>query len=162
MRAPSACSLDELAAFREFVEQGDEVDSNGLQCRIKRATTLAFGTCDGSLVAVAAIKRQELDYRKRIFKKATIGDSAANYLHELGWIFVAPDFRDNKFSVELVRNALAPLSAENVYSTTKTNNTPMHHTLLKFGFAAAGKPWRSSRGPYNLVMYLRPAPNRIR
>jgi len=36
---------------------------------------------------------------------------------------------------------------------------PMHRTLLKFGFAEAGGPWRSMRGPHDLAMYLRPAPD---
>jgi len=157
LKAPGACSPAELAAFRNLVVQGDEVDPNCLEDRIERANTLAFGNCNGSLVAVAAVKCQELGYRKGIFEKAGIGDLTGNYPYELGWIFVAPDFRDRKFSVALVEKSLSSFSAENVYSTSKTANTPMHRTLLKFGFSVAGDPWRSIRGPYDLAMYLRPA-----
>jgi GNAT superfamily N-acetyltransferase len=158
LREPTACSSAESAAFRDLVVQGDEVDPDGLEGRIQKAKALVFGTCDDLLVGVAAVKCQERNYRHGIFQKAGISDLAGRYVYELGWIFVVPEFRGKGFSVALVEKSLASFGAENVYSTSKTSNTPMHRTLLKFGFSAEGNPWRSKRGPYDLAMYLRPAP----
>jgi len=144
-----------LAAFHALVVQGDEVDPNGLEGRIKKASTLAFGLCNGVLVAVAAVKRQELGYRRDTFKNAGISELTANYPCEFGWAFVTPEYRGKKFSIALVEKSLSSLKAENVYATTKTSNAQMHSVLGKFGFAPAGQPWRSHRGPYDLAMYLR-------
>lgn len=158
LKSPKACSPAELGTFHDLVVQGDEVEPHRLEDRIKKANTLAFGYCSGLLAAVAAVKCQEFNYRKGIFENAGIADLTDKYPYELGWIFVLPEFRERKFSVTLVEKTLLSLGTENFYSTSKTSNTRMHRTLFKFSFSATGTPWRSSRGPYDLAMYLRPAP----
>lgn len=140
-----------------MVVQGDEVDPNGLEQRIENAKALLFGISDELRVAVAAVKCPDSDYRERIFRKAGIGDLSAKHEFELGWLFVVPKYRRKGFSTLLVNAAMEALGTSNSYATSKTTNFPMHRTLLKFGFFSAGKPWRSSRGPYDLAMYLKSA-----
>ena len=65
LKTHASCSPAELKAFRDLVVQGDEVDPNGLEQRIENAKALLFGISDELLVAVAAVKCPDSDYRAR-------------------------------------------------------------------------------------------------
>lgn len=157
LKKPAKCTATELSVFHKLVVQGGEVDPDGLEVRIRNAKALAFGFRDDVLIGVAAVKSQTADYRHRVFQKANLGELSSTYAYELGWVFVAPDHRQNGFAAELVQKSLAAFSSESIYATAKATNAPMHRTLCKVGFSPAGNWWRSVRGQYDLAMYLKPA-----
>ena len=50
---------------------------------------------------------------------------------------------------------LDSLKGGKIYTTSRATNKPMHALLVANGFALTGRPWRSSRGPYDLVLHVR-------
>jgi GNAT superfamily N-acetyltransferase len=134
---------------------GGEVSPNRLEKRIYSSKQLLLGYCNEFLVAVAAIKQPSLTYKKTIFQKAGIGDSAKQYEFELGWMFVHELHRRKRYSTLLTDEATRVLGNSSSYATTRTTNNRMHQTLTRFGFTRAGATWRSSRGNYDLSLFVR-------
>ena len=44
---------------------------------------------------------------------------------------------------------------QNVYTTSRSDNDAMHALLVAYGFKAAGKPWHSERGAYDLLLHIK-------
>ena len=87
-KAPSECTDEQIGAFCDLVRKGDEVVSEGLEGRVRRAWLLAFGSADGSLVAVAGIKRPDPGYRAKVFDKSGTKLNPRDFVVELGWVMV--------------------------------------------------------------------------
>lgn len=153
-KRPADCSPAEIAVFCELVKKGDEVDPDGLEDRVRSARLLAFGSLDASLIAVCAIKHPHSGYRGDVFRKSGGGLSPQRFPVELGWLMVEEKFRRKGFGRRTLDALLGSL-AENVYATSRGTNTEMHGLLNGYGFKRVGTPWRSERGPYELVLHVK-------
>lgn len=151
---PSACDEKTLADFRALVLAGGEVTSTGLEDRVRSAVRLIFLKVCGCLCGVAALKRPEENYRKKISAQSGIPLPEAEYRFELGWVFVMPSARGRGFSVDLTREALSAAGAAGVFATSRSDNIAMHRALAKFGFEPVGEPYPSDRGDYQLQLFL--------
>ena len=156
-REPSDCHDTEIGDFMAFVLAGGEVKPKGLEGRIRSAISLVFLTVGCCLCGVAALKRPEASYRKRVSSSSTIALPEQKFSYELGWVFIMPSARGRRFSVDLTRAALASAGNKGVFSTSRTDNPSMHATLHKFQFVSVGKSWASDRGDHNLQLFLRHA-----
>jgi len=154
-KSPKDCSEAELEAFENFVKAGDEVEREGLHSRIIKASHLLFlYDSTGMLAGVSAIKRPYPDYRNKVFAKAGVAALAKLYEVELGWVFVAPTHRDQRLSRKLVEQIMPYADGNLIYATTRRENEPMLRTLCRYGFHHEGKPYKSKRGDYELVLFV--------
>lgn len=153
-KRPTDCADDELRAFCDLVKKGDEVDPDGLEERVERASLLVFGSLDGTLTCVGGMKKPNEGYRAGVFRKSGSNLTPADFSAELGWIMVEERFRRRGFGMR-VMGALLGSFGQNIYSTSRSKNEAMHGLLISCGFAREGKPWRSERGPYDLVLHIK-------
>ena len=143
-----------LAAFRDLVLQGGEVQPAGLAGRVKRAAFLAFAHDSEGLVGVAALKNPNAGYRANVFEKAE-STLAEDHPYELGWVYVVPAARRRGISGLLVR-ALFERGAAGVYATSRTRNDAMRRTLEQADFRVVGRPYPSAEHPgEELALFLR-------
>lgn len=64
--APDGFSQDEHDLFGVLVRQAREVDENALATNMRTAKALVFGRIVGKVLGIAALKRPQASYRKRI------------------------------------------------------------------------------------------------
>ena len=154
-KAGDRCTDAEIAAFCELVRKGDEVDPDGLEGRVRRARLLSFGTSEGALVAVAGIKNPYTGYRAGVFDKSRSELSPLDFGAELGWVMVDETARRRGYGRYVLDAVLKSLKGGWIYTTSRAANKPMHALLVAHGFALEGRPWRSSRGSYDLVLHVK-------
>jgi GNAT superfamily N-acetyltransferase len=155
IKAPKDCSDAEVAAFSCLVRQGGEVESKGLERRVRAARALAFlYVKDGALAGVAALKRPTTKHRDDVFGSAGTPEERAPYSLELGWVFVAEDHRGKGYSRALAQAALRYAAEAPMFATTREDNGRMQTTLSRLGFQRLGNAWKSARGNYNLVLFV--------
>lgn len=155
-KRPAECSDAELGSFEHFARRGGQVAFRGLRQRIRAAEWLVFlYEGDGILAAVAALKRPNESYRRKVFESAKTLVNPSDFEYELGWVYVEPRFRGRRYSRLLVESALALAPTANVYATTREDNGWMRQTNSRCGFEEAGNPYLSDDGDHKLVLYLR-------
>lgn len=152
-KAPVSCSTAEIEEFIRLVKQGGEVADEGLEHRVMNAEQLVFLQSGGQVVGVAALKRPNPTYRERVASASGIGLSEASFRYELGWVFVAPSARGNGYSQSLVQEALSLSDNCGVFATSRTDNGPMHRTLVKLGFKQVGMAYASRHGEHRLQLF---------
>ncbi|HEX2854335.1 MAG TPA: hypothetical protein VHO24_13950, partial [Opitutaceae bacterium] len=155
-RLPADFSAEQKDEFAEFIIAGGEVAPEGLRERLESALRLTFMYAQGkALCGVAALKQQSEEYRGKIFQKAEASDPAANFPYELGWIVVQKELRGHRLSGRLVDTALKMIEKAGSYATVRLDNEPMRRTLIRYGFRPEGTHFRSTRGPYDLALYVK-------
>ena len=154
-KAPSACTDEEVSAFKELVLAGGEVNAGTLPELMSRSLALAFARKANSLVAVAAIKRPNVGYRAGVFTKSKGKQDPARFEFELGWVYVSPSARGNGAASALVSALVPALNAAPAYATSRVDNERMHATLKRFGFVAAGVPYPSKINEPEIQLFLR-------
>ena len=155
VKTPSSCTDSEIAAFCSLVRQIGEADPGGLENRVRSALALVFLHRDGQLAGIAALRAPGEPYKAAIFHLSGVDADPAAYGADIGWVFVPESHRGKHLSRLLVDAALSRAKGINVFAISKPSNAPMNRTLEHFGFARAGRPWYSSRGNYDLVLYVR-------
>ena len=139
---PNWFSQDERDLFSSLVQQAGEVGENALATNMKSAKALVFGRIAGEVLGIAALKRPQASYRKRIGRKAGVEIGPESYPYELGYVFVLPKAQGKKLSHFLVAAALAHTEGAAVFATTRTDNVAMLATLAKAGFRQFGQDYR--------------------
>jgi len=134
---------------------GGEVAPEGLEHRVRAAARLVFLEVCCCLRGIAALKRPQQEYRKRVSVKSGFALPEAKYPFELGWVFVMPSARGRGFSRDLTQAALSAAGTAGVFATSHTGNIPMHKALEKFGFARVGEPYPSERGRHKIQLFVR-------
>lgn len=157
VKQPGECSDQEINEFVGLVNQGGEVDPDGLEERVRRAKKLLF-LRDSSLVAVSAIKRFYQQYKNSVFTKAGCSNIAGSYKLEMGWMYVKPESRGKGFGRKLLEEMISQLSGVNYYTTVRSDNQIMQHMLSSHGFTKAGMEYPSSRGNNKIILYIKPKP----
>lgn len=157
IRPPVDCSQRELEEFATFVEEGGEVNPYKLRERIGKAYALLFFRENARLIGVAALKQPDHSYRASIFKKAHSTLSPELYPFELGWIFILHDARGRKLSHHIVGAAVEYSGNVGLFATARADNFGMHNPLAAKDFVKNGVDFRSSRGKYNLSLFIRNA-----
>ena len=160
-REPTSCNDNEIADFKALVLAGGEVTPGGLDQRIRAAVGLVFLSEGRLLRGIAALKSPLQTYRKEVFAKSGVPLAEEEYPFELGWVFIIPSARGKKLSLKLVQAAVTVAGGCAVFATSRTDNLPMHATLVKCGFLPAGDSYRSTRGSYELQLFVRNATPKV-
>jgi hypothetical protein len=129
----------------------------GLVERIRNSAALAFAYEDGVLAGVAALKRPQASYRRRIGAASDVALSESMFPFELGWVYVLPDSRGKHLSLALCESALSVSAGSAVFATSRVDNEPMHKSLARCGFQLSGKPYASGRSKDELAVFIRNA-----
>jgi len=153
IRQPQSCNDFDIAAFCSLVRQGGEVEVDGLEERVRTARALAFLYIDRALAGIAALKQPNRRHRDGVFIAAGLAN-AADFAFELGWVFVPPEHRGRGYSWIVSAAALSQADGISTFATTRLDNVPMQKTLSRLSFNRAGDAWASSRGEYQLVLYV--------
>jgi predicted GNAT family N-acyltransferase len=143
---PDEFSASEIAVFNRLVVAGGEVATAALTTNIEAAKALVVGRIEGKFEAVAALKRPQASYRKRIASKAGVDLGREDYPFELGYVFLSPKVRGQKLSHRLVAAALQDADGAAVFATARTDNTPMLRALARAGFEHVGQDYRGRAG----------------
>jgi GNAT superfamily N-acetyltransferase len=161
VKSPRACSDLEIGVFIACVRAGGEVSVQGLVERIRGAAALGFAHRDGLLLGVSALKLPQASYRRRIGSESGTQLRDTQFPYELGWVYVMPDARGKGLSLALSEAVLASSADAGVFATSRTDNNPMHRTLIKLGFQPAGKSFTSGRGKHVLQVFTRDAAQQV-
>lgn len=140
----SSFSNNERQAFVAMVRAGGEVGDAVLEDNVREAKCLVFLRVGDALAGVAALKNPRGSYRARISKSCGVDLTAGDYPFELGYIYVTEARRGKGHSSELVEAALGAAEGSGIFTTSRTNNAPMHAVLAKFGFSSAGQSYPGS------------------
>lgn len=152
-KPPTKCSEGELRKFEHLVRQGFEGSDDSLPIRIHEAKQLAFYyAAENALAAIAALKAPNKLYRDDVFKKANALVDPADYILELGWVFVLPDHRGSQIAERLCQQLLKRNPNSFVFATTRPNNKSMIRILHALGFVQEGIPF--PRRKEELILYL--------
>lgn len=151
---PSDMSADELSAFKVFVLTGGEVSAESLPALVMQALSLAVAKFDGKLVAVGAIKRPNIGYRARAFRKSGATRDPVHFAFELGWIYVHPSARGKGIASSLVEALVPSLKGAPAYATSRVNNVRMHAALKRVDFKAVGTPYPSGLSESDIQLFL--------
>ncbi len=152
--APDELPKNERDLFSALVQQGGEIDGNALANNIGSAKALVIGREAGDVRGIAALKRPQASYRRRIGGKAGVEIGLARYPYELGYVVLVPEARGQKLSHCLIAAALAHAESAAVFATTRTDNAAMLATLAKAGFKQAGQDYRG-RGSRMIRLLVR-------
>jgi RimJ/RimL family protein N-acetyltransferase len=107
------------------------------------------------LCGISALKRPVRSYRDHVTTESGVDLPEENFPYEIGWIFVMPSLRGRRLSLDLTRAALDGTGDAGLFATSRTDNTAMQAMLKKCGFVHAGKSWKSSRGNYDLQLFVK-------
>jgi hypothetical protein len=141
--SPVCCSLRELEAFESLVKEGGEVHPDGLGERIRAAVHLGFVKDQhNDLVAVAAIKRPNSEYRDKVFTDARASHLIQRFgVLELGWAYTRPGLRKLGLC-SLLTSLLLTQVQEPVFVTTRIDNQETKGILARTGFTFLGVPYQ--------------------
>jgi GNAT superfamily N-acetyltransferase len=153
--APERFPQDERDLFGALVREAGEVGKNALATNIRTANALVFGRLAGKVLGIAALKRPQASYRRRIGGKAGVDLDPARYPYELGYVFLLPEAQGKKLSHGLVAAALAHAEGAAVFATARADNAAMLAALAKAGFKQAGQDYRG-RGTRMIRLLVKP------
>jgi predicted GNAT family N-acyltransferase len=154
----SDCSQAEIKVFENVVVEAGEVQTDSLRSLIVRAVSLIFLYSDSDeLAGIAAVKRPDEGYKRKVFSRANSPENPYHYDYELGWIVVRENYRGNHLSRYLVEAALRVIDGAKIYATTRATNVAMRRTNERYGFRVSGEPYPSSRrgDNYELLLFVR-------
>lgn len=145
-------SGDERAAFIKLVRKGGEVDGRALVANVKSARVLILGSIAGDVKGIAALKRPQANYRKRIGQKSGADIGEAHCPYELGYVFLLPEARGKGLSHRLVAKALEHVDSKAVFATARVDNKAMLATLAKGRFKQIGQDYSGRSGRIRLLI----------
>jgi predicted GNAT family N-acyltransferase len=145
------CSLTEINNFFELAKKAEQVDENGLLNRINNSELLGFCYSNEQLVGISAIKNPNENYKKRIFRKASIEEEAKNFRFELGYSYTEEEFRGKRISFNINRKLVDKILSDNIYATTA--NQGMIKILSKIGFHKIGKSYKGNHNTDEIQIY---------
>jgi GNAT superfamily N-acetyltransferase len=135
-------SGDQRAAFIRLVQEGGEVGKTALATNMKNARVLILGSVAGDVKGIAALKRPQASYCKKIRERAGVEVGEPLYPYELGYVVLAPEARGKRISHRLVAEALAHADGRAIFATARDENRAMLATLATAGFRRVGREYR--------------------
>lgn len=91
---PVNCTVRQIAAFTEIVQEGGEVPIENLKRGVPMAEMLFFTLTEKDAIAgVSAIRFQNRIYHEHLFEKAGVPEMFNPYSVESSWLAIRPDYR---------------------------------------------------------------------
>lgn len=154
IKTPDDCTDEEKKKFIKLVEKGNEVDKASLPKLVNSAYLLAFSYIGDNLVGAGGIKRPYDSHRKGVFEKASSFLNHEEFEVELGWIYTEKKFRKRGIAKNITRELLGKVKDRKIYTTTRTDNK-IRDMLKEFLFYESGEEYKSARGKYSLVLFVK-------
>jgi ribosomal protein S18 acetylase RimI-like enzyme len=146
----SEFSEDEKELFKNFVADKGQVYMKSLNKLIDNSILL-FIPDTINIDAVGALKIPTKKHKEKVFGKSKSGLDPKDFKFELGWIVSLKERQGlGKKVVEFLLNC----QPKN-YATVREDNDAMIHILEKYGFKKYGDPYKSERGDYKIVLYVK-------
>jgi GNAT superfamily N-acetyltransferase len=156
----------EIDSFKDLVMSEDQVRSYTFDGLIDKKPILCmFFNEQSKLIACGALKIPYCSHKEEVFSNAKASCNASDFEYEMGWDVVEKNHRGNGLQSELISKRLEyakQLGVKKVYATiqednevSKNNNERSKHNYEKHGFIREGEPFESSRGKYNIVLYIK-------
>lgn len=155
IRSPERCSKEERAAFIALAGKSNEVEPQDLESGFDRARFVLWTNDARVLTGVSALKIPRQSYREGVFTKAKSALNHGDYPLEFGYLYVEEDRRKNGYGRVLVKKALSLAGKDGVFATTREANKDFHPFLVDQGFVLVGEPYKSKRGEFNLLLFVR-------
>jgi len=154
IKNPKNCSQDEIRQFAAMVTAGGEVDLSLLNKGLMRAYILAFEDDGEKPVAVGALKNPLVSYKKKIFTKSSSGLNANEPWLEMGWFYTIPEARKQGHAFKIMKALCSEAYGKKVYATVRSDNKAAQALLNKAGFKRIGEKYASTRGNYELSLFI--------
>jgi GNAT superfamily N-acetyltransferase len=155
IKRPKECSGPERSAFIALAGKSNEVDPNDLESGFDRARFVLWTQDEKGVAGVAALKIPRQSYWEGVFEKSESGLSHAEFPLEFGYLYVEEDRRKKGLGHMLIQRTLILAGSEGIFATTREKNTRVHSRLIEQGFQQAGSPYKSKRGDFNLLLFVR-------
>lgn len=98
---------------------------------------------------IGALKIPNKDYKKKVFRLSKSNENSDKYSFELGWIVSLASGNGNKIM------KLLSSFEDKLYTTVREENNKMIHLIKKYGFQQTGVSYKSSRGNYKLLLFIK-------
>lgn len=138
---PGVFTGGERMRFHELVANAGEVAGAALTANIENARVLVMLKHEGVVHGVAALKRPQESYRKKVMQQAAVALPASDFPYEFGYVYIEPNLQGRGLSHRLVSEALAHSDGAAVFATVRIDNAAMRATLSKAGFTALGQSY---------------------
>ncbi len=145
-----AFALAQVEEFKKVILDAGEVRSETFDNLIARNPKIIFINSAENPDGIGALKIPFEDYRREVFTKARSHKNSEDYRYELGWIVSLKKGCGNQIMECMLADAYGPL-----YSTVRKENEIMIYLLKKYNFIQEGVPYNSTRGDYELLLFIR-------
>ena len=152
IKRPQDCTKSDIKQFEKLVVEGGQVNTDGLDKKIKECMFLAFCYANNELASIAALKNKSAEYVESVYAKTGEANSKSLPLIEIGYCFTNHHHRGKKYNSNLVDKLLLKVKDKSVFATT--GNPVMKSFFEKRGFRRVGKPYA---GIYNkdIILYFK-------
>ena len=140
---------EQIAMFKKILVGAGQVTKDTFDGLIAKNPQIVILGEFSSPKGIGALKIPYIKHKVKVFRQAKSLKSVNNYRFELGWIVSLEKGSGNK-----IMGALK-CSYSDVYSTVREDNEPMIFLLKKYGYKQEGSPYKSDRGEYNLLLFIK-------
>ena len=140
----------EIETFKKIVLDEGEVTEETFDGLVDKKPILLFAPDTSNIKAVGALKIPHESYKNKVFKKSGSELVPNDFQYELGWVVsLKPGLG------KIVTEILAKEDAT-IYATVREENAKMQHIIKKYGgFKQSGIPYKSDRGDYKNILFVK-------
>ena len=148
---PHELLLGDIIQIEELIASGGQVSPKGLRARIEKASRIGVAKVKDEVVAVAAIKCVNNDYKERVFEACDKEEFKDGFEYEIGWVVTKEQFKRNGIAKGII-NSLIQMSNENSYFATSKNDIG-RHLMASCGFTEIGSYVNNNENEISLMIY---------
>jgi RimJ/RimL family protein N-acetyltransferase len=142
---------EKIVQFKNILMDAGEVESIAFNGLIAKNPFISFYPNDKEIGSIGALKIPNENYKLRVFSESKTELQPYDYDFELGWIVSVKKKKGfGKKITQLLSNY-----PSSIYATVRKENVIMSKILLSCGFKLTGKPFQSSRGNYEICLYVK-------
>ena len=142
-------SNNEINLFKEILIDANEVSELSFNGLIERNPKLLIIGDTEKPLGIGALKIPNIEYKEKVFRLSGSKLDYKDYKYELGWVVSLEKGNGNKI-VDILSN-----SENNIYATVREQNEKMIFLLKKYGFSQTGNSYKSTRGEYQLLLFIK-------
>ncbi|SFD85813.1 hypothetical protein [Thermophagus xiamenensis] len=151
IKQASKFSKDEINRFKKIVTDAGQVKKETFDGLIDRDPILLFIPDTSKIEAVGALKVPHVSYKNKVFCKSKSGLNPEDFDFEIGWIVSLNKGKGlGKMVTEVLTNC-----KPNIYATVREDNSRMRQILEMHNFKKSGDSFKSDRGDYKIVLYVK-------
>lgn len=133
---PNNIPADLFDQLLKLVEEGAQIDPDGLEERIMNADLIAILVDGSTIVSTATLKNPATSYRNKVFKSSKVEESKDLFEKELGYIVTNPDYEGQGHCQRLLIEFMPHIENYKIFATTRKE--AMAHILTKLRFQKFG------------------------